>query len=130
MDASEQQPILGVRPNTSDAQECSVAGPERRLVLVFVCLLTVGSHFGKHFISSLGPAIINRLEISRSQYGLIFSTQELPSAVLPVLGGILITTLRLPYGPVIVFLASLVLMGQVLSSMAVQAKSYALLMAG
>jgi hypothetical protein len=104
------------------------AYPERsrdaRLLLLAICLLTVGNHFGRHFISSLGPLVMRRLRISRSQYGLIFSVQELPSVVLPLASGFFISALRLQYGPVAVLLTSVLCLGQLITAVAVQAASY------
>lgn len=99
-------------------------------VLVVVCLLTVGSHVGKHFISSLGPSVMQRLEISRAEYGLVFSLQGIPGAILPMLGGIAISALRLRYGLVAVVLAATTLAGQALTCVAVQGRSYWALLIG
>jgi hypothetical protein len=101
-----------------------------RTVLTVVCLLTVGQHVGKHFISSLGPAVMERLSISRVKYGLLFSVQELPGAVLPVTFGLAISTMHLAYGTTGVSLAATIFAGQALSAAAVHVMSYRMLLLG
>lgn len=114
------------RDNTADHSVAILS----RWVLVVICLLTVGSHVGKHFISSLGPAVMERLSLSRAEFGLLFSLQGIPGAVLPVLGGILIAALHLPYGHVAAILATVVLFGQILTCFAVQLRSFPIVLLG
>jgi hypothetical protein len=100
------------------------------VLLLAICLLTVGSHFGRHFISSMGPLVMERLNISRSQYGLVFSVEEFPSIFLPLASGMFISALRLRYGPLSVFLACVLSLGQIVTAAGIQARSYTAVILG
>lgn len=100
------------------------------LLLAVTSLLSFGAHFGKHFLSSLAPAIIPRLGLSRAAFGLTFSFQELPGVVVPVLGSIAVSAARVRFGRAAVCLAALVTAGQALSAAAIHLRSLGALLAG
>lgn len=100
------------------------------LLLVVTSILSFGSHFGKHFLSSLGPGIMNRLVISRAAFGLTFSAQETPGILVPVLGSIVISATHVSFGAAAVVLASVVTLGQMLSAIATHFRSYEVLLLG
>ena len=100
------------------------------LLLAVTSVLSFGAHFGKHFLSSLGPSIIARLGLSRAAFGLTFSFQELPGVVVPVLGSIAVSAARVRFGRAAVCLAALVAAGQALSAAAIHVRSYPALLAG
>lgn len=100
------------------------------VLLVVVCLLTVGSHVGRHFLSSLGPQLIERMAISRLAFGLTFSSQEIPGVLIPLVGGILISASRLRFGAAALVLAAFVTVGQAMSAVAIHVNSYSALLVG
>lgn len=100
----------------------------RGILLILISLITIGSHYGKHSLSSLGPEIMASLDVKRLQFGILFSSQEIPGIVLPVVGGIALT--YVPHGPAAIVLSSSVLMSTALCAIAVVRKSYMSLFIG
>jgi MFS family permease len=100
------------------------------LLLAVTSVLSFGSHFGRHFLSSLGPAIMTRLSITRTEFGLTFSIQEVPGVCVPILGSVLISAAHVRLGPAAVVLASVLSLGQVLTAVAIHLRSYQSLLLG
>ena len=98
------------------------------LFLLLMCLMCLTPHYGKHSISALAPSLIKELSIRRAQFGLIFSIQEIPNILLPILGGFLLS--RANYGIAAVILSLLMAVGQVLCAFAVQQSSVDLMLFG
>ena len=97
-------------------------------LLFLVSTISIGSHYVNHSLSSLGPQIMQALSVQRTQFGLLFSSEEIPGIVLPVLGGVILT--YLPYGPSAIFLSSAVLLSASLCAIAVSNNSYSSLLIG
>lgn len=97
-------------------------------LLALISAITIGSHYSTHSLSSLGPEIIHFLEIKRSQYGFLYSSEEIPGIILPVVGGVALT--YIPHGPAAVVLSGLILVSTSLCAMAVTDKSYTALFLG
>lgn len=93
-----------------------------RRTIFLLALFTVGSHFGKHALSGLGPDIMRQLFVKRLQFGFLFSLQELPGIVLPVVGGVALTFV--PHAAAAVVLASSVCLATALCALAVRHNSY------
>lgn len=98
------------------------------VLLVTTSLITIGSHYNKHSLSSLGPAIIDALGLHRTKYGLLFSSQAIPGIVLPVISGLALSCL--PYGPAAITLSALIMFSTVLCATAVTYLSYNMLVVG
>lgn len=111
---------------------CHQSGPPpphiQVTLLALISLITVGSHYGKHSLASLGPEIIHVLGIQRSQFGLLFSSEEIPGIILPVVGGFALT--YIPHGPAAVALSASILVATSLCAIAVTNKSYTFLFLG
>lgn len=97
-------------------------------LLTLISAITIGSHYGKHSLSSLGPEIIDLLGIKRSQFGFLFSSEEIPGIILPIIGGVALT--YIPHGPAAVVLSGLILIATSLCAVAVTNKSYLALSLG
>lgn len=97
-------------------------------ILALISAITVGSHYSTHSLSSLGPEIIDLLGIQRSQYGFLFSSEEIPGIILPIVGGVALT--YIPHGPAAVVLSGLILVSTSLCAMAVTKESYSALFLG
>ena len=97
-------------------------------LLVLVSTISIGSHYVNHSLSSLGPQIMQALSVQRTQFGLLFSSEEIPGIILPILGGVILT--YLPYGPSAIFLSSAVLLSASLCAIAVSNNSYLSLLLG
>ncbi|CDF40819.1 unnamed protein product [Chondrus crispus] len=79
-------------------------------------------------LSSLGPEIMAALDLRRVEFGILFSSQELPGIVLPVAGGLALT--YVPHAAAAVALSACVLISTALCAVALHNQSYAALFAG
>ncbi|KAI0564587.1 Major Facilitator [Gracilaria domingensis] len=100
----------------------------RGILLFTTSLITIGSHYNKHSLSSLGPAIIQALSLQRIEYGLLFSSQAIPGIVLPVVSGVALSCF--PYAPSAILLSSFIMLSTVLCALGVAHSSYGLLVVG
>ncbi|PXF50117.1 Major facilitator superfamily domain-containing protein 1 [Gracilariopsis chorda] len=108
--------------------ESAVGVSASTVLLATTSLITIGSHYNKHSLSSLGPVIIEALDLHRTKYGLLFSSQAIPGIVLPIISGIALSCL--PYGPAAITLSSLIMFSTVLCAVGVMHLSYNMLIAG
>lgn len=102
--------------------------PPQYLLFILISTITIGSHYGTHSISSLSTEIMNTLDLSRTQYGLLFSSQQIPGIVIPVIGGFLLT--YIPLAEASVVLVACIAFSTVLCAIAVSIGSYPLLAVG
>lgn len=65
-------------------------GKLRWLVLVLMGLVIFGAYYAYDAVSPVADFIIKDLEISRAQYGLLFSFYYLPNFIMVLIGGILL----------------------------------------
>ncbi|CAN8077345.1 unnamed protein product [Agarophyton chilense] len=98
------------------------------ILLFTTSLITIGSHYNKHSLSALGPAIIQNLSLERTRYGLLFSSQAIPGIVLPIVSGVALSCF--PYPPTAILLSSFIMLSTVLCAVAVGHSSYGLLLVG
>lgn len=67
-----------------------------RVALALSCLMALGAHYGKHSLSALAPEMLSKMDLDRSQFGLMFSFQELPGIIFPLCAGALVSLISLP----------------------------------
>ncbi|KAA8491386.1 Major facilitator superfamily domain-containing protein 1 [Porphyridium purpureum] len=88
-------------------------------LVMLISSLAFGAHFGKHSVSTM-TSLITHAGLSRRQFGLLFSLQEAPGMVVPLLAAGLVSSLSSPaLGGVV--LSSVTLAGQVLCTCACDA---------
>lgn len=98
------------------------------LTLGALALFTTGQHYGKHSISGLGPALMNTLDVQRTRYAFLFSFEQIPSILLPAVGGLLLQHVVLTHASIALAIA--LLLAATICAMAVDARSYNTLLLG
>lgn len=104
-------------------------GPHRFIVLIFTCFLNFGSYFCYDNPAALQEEIMDDMDVTNSQYLLLYSLYSWPNVVLCFIGGILIDRkLGVRWGGIV--FAGFVLLGQVLFAMGALTKAYWLMLVG
>ncbi len=104
------------------------AGRKQWVVLGMLTLFTTGSHYARHSLSGLGPALMGTLGVQRTGFGLLFAGENAPGIVLPALGGLLL--LYVPLARTAVVLAAALLLSTALCAFAVDVRRYWVLALG
>lgn len=92
------------------------------IVLGLLTIFTTGSHYFRHSVTGLGPALMEELGVRRTGFAALFSLEQLPGVVLPALGGLFL--LYLPLSATAVVLAACLLVSATVCAVAVDAGSY------
>lgn len=115
-------------PERTSVDQDGISSYQRAILLFVVALFTTGTHFGKHSISGLGPEIMSYLHVERLQFAFLFSLQQLPGIILPIAGGLGLT--YVPLAAASVVLASSVFVSMIMCAVAINYKSYQMLLTG
>ena len=121
--SSENDAIEPAEPKPSAS-----IGSSQYLLFLLLSSIVIGSHYGRHSLSSLSPLIMQELGVSRTEYGLLFSSQRLPGFVLPIITGVILT--YAPLAESSIFLALALTAATALCAIALDVKSYMLLISG
>lgn len=92
------------------------------LLLVLIALISLGSNYERHALAGISPSIMEKLQINRTQFGMVLSSQDIPGIVLPAVTGLAL--IYLPQGPTSVFLSFGVLASTILGIFAIYSSSY------
>lgn len=100
------------------------------VVLGVLSLFTTGSHYARHSLSGLGPALMSEFGVRRTAFSFLFSLEQLPGIILPVLSGLCLFLLRVPLSYAAVVIAIILLVSSGVCAISINLKMYSLLMTG
>lgn len=123
---SEDQPLTTtpLRPARPSPYPPRLAHLDPAL-LIQIAIFNIGSHYNQHVLSSLSSNILSTFNATRLAYGALFSSEELATVALCVVGLVLVYT---PLPPTAFALTVCVLLSTILTALSVSPfVSYALL---
>lgn len=96
--------------------------------LLQIASINIGSHYNQHCLSSLSTQIMEVLHVNRTEYGILFSSEEIPGIVIAFVSGMILV--YVPHAPTAVLLAAVITTSGALGALAVTYNSYKLLLVG
>lgn len=96
--------------------------------LLQIASINIGSHYNQHCLSSLSTQIMEVLRVNRTEYGMLFSSEEIPGIVIAFVSGMILV--YVPHAPTAVLLAAVVTTSGAMGALAVTYDSYRLLLVG
>lgn len=118
----------GNRENNTNHEAAAPPTAVQIAVLTLIFFMSLSPHYGKHSLSALAPSLLSTLDIQRTHFGLLFSFQEIPGIILPLVAGLTLTYIQ--YGPAAIALTSCMAIGQALCAIAADSSSINLMLGG
>ena len=98
------------------------------IILMTLALFTTGSHYARHSLSGLGPALMETLNVKRTGFALLFAGENVPGIVLPILGGLIL--LYVPLAKTAIVLAITLISAATICAYGVDIRQYWVLATG
>lgn len=118
----------GYEPIVSNSQCNSRRKRMDWLLLLQIASINIGSHYNQHCLSSLSTQLMETLHVNRTEYGLLFSSEEIPGIILALVSGVILV--YVPHAPAAVLLGVAITASSAFSAFAVVYNSYKLLLVG
>jgi MFS family permease len=99
------------------------------VILLLVCGTTVSSYFSYNSTAVISTQLIEKLDLSQFEYGLLYSIYSIPNLVLPLIGGVLIDRLGVRFG-LMLFLTLIAVGSGIVAIAPYMSNSFAIMLLG